>query len=138
MTRNSIVLTIVMAVIVGSSACDPESDANLMKRTRNALVAKGMTVGAFDQRNDYPIEARGRGQVNCAAVSRGESDSRVCLVSYTDANAAILAANRKLLSALPEGSAYYVRGKTLFVVEPGPRHSTNFNQEVYDALTQLP
>jgi hypothetical protein len=138
MQRNWTVLTVAILVITGSSSCDPETPANLMKETRNALAAKGMTVGAFEQPTDYPIAVRGREHVHCAAVLRDGSNCRICLVTYTDANAAIAAASSKLRSALPEGSDYYVRGKTIFVVEPGLRPSTTLNQEVYDAITKLP
>jgi hypothetical protein len=138
MQRNWTVLTVAILVITGSSSCDPETPANLMKETRNALAAKGMTVGAFEQPTDYPIAVRGRESVHCAAVVRDESNCRICLVTYTDADAAIAAASSKLRLALPDGSAYYVRGKTMFVVEPGPRRSTSLNEEVYDALTKLP
>ena len=138
MKRNLIIQTVAILIVAASCSRDRDSAANLMTEARSALAAKGMVVGTFDQVSNHPTAIAGREQVRCAAVSRDESDCRVCVISHADANAAIAAGNSKLRSALPEGSAYYVRGNVMFVVEPGPRRSTTFNQEVYDALTNLP
>lgn len=136
MRASWIALTIAMLVVAAS--CDRERAANLTKEARRALTAKGMAIGAFNQESKYPASPGGREQVQCAAVSRKEGNCRICLVSYENADVAIRAANSKLGMALPDGSVYFVRGKTIFVVEPGPQRSMSLVQEVYDELRKLP
>lgn len=138
MNRSRIGLFVSTLVFAASFSCDPENAANLKNEARRALTARGMVVAPFSKVDNYPIAHRAREQVQCAAVSRNESNGRICLASYEDANAALAAVNSKIRMTLPEGSAYFVRGKTIFVVEPGQPRSNSLVQEIHDELAKLP
>jgi len=138
MRTNRIALAVSVLLLTTWSRCDRESAATLAREASGALAARGLTVGAFAEVSHYPAAAQGRERVECSAVSRQDADCRVCLVAYEDADAALAAVNSKIKAALPEGSAYFVRGKTILVVEPGPRRPNSLIQEVHDALTALP
>lgn len=131
-SRLTFATTILIAV--ASFSCDRNSPEHQMKEARNALVAKGMTVGVFAKMNNYPGATQGREQVQCATVSRNDGDGRLCLVFYNDIDVTIRAANLKFRAGLPEGSLYLVRGKSIWVIEPGPRSSATLVQDAYDDL----
>lgn len=138
MKGSRIAVIMCMLVVATAPSCDREDTANLAKEASSALTARGMAVGAFKQVSNYQVATRDREQVQCAEVSRNASDCRVCVISYKDADAALSAVNSKIRTTLPVGSAYFVRGKTIFVVEPGARRSDSLIQEVHDELTKLP
>lgn len=137
MKQHRIAQVLAILVAAASPSCDPNSPTRYMKEARRALAAKGMTVGAFKEVDNYPGATAGREQVQCATVSRAEGDGRVCLVTYDDIGVTIRAANLEFRAALPEGSRTIVSGKNIFVVEPGARPSTSLVQEIYNELEEV-
>lgn len=126
-------ISLAIMFLVAVTSCDRNSPDHFKKVVRNALTAKGMSVGAFKTETTYPGTTEGRQQVECATVSRNDADCRICLVVYKESDVAIRAANMKFHEALPEGSLHFVGGKIIFVVEPGTKKSPALVQEVLDA-----
>lgn len=141
MRRDWIARATSMSMLVLVMSCSGEREAeipgNLMKVVGSTLASKGMAVGEFSEVSDYPLSTQGREHVRCASVSRNDGECRVCLVSYTDANTALAGVRSKFRSKLPDGSSYFARGRTVFVVEPGPRQSNSLVQDVHDELIKL-
>jgi hypothetical protein len=138
MTQHRIFSAISMLILTASCSGDPNDPAKLMKDATSALKDRGMTVGEFGEFRTYPLSTRERRQVKCATVTYKESDCRVCLVTYADPDAAIAVIGVRSRASLPEGSAVWVIGKNILVVEPGERKSVGLVQDVYDELRALP